>query len=420
MPIRVDCDCGRTVTVKDELAGKLVKCPDCKQPVRVPAADAEPEDAEMLDDDDRPRKRSQASRRRTDDYDDEDRPARKKKRAASRDDVDDDYDEEDDDRPRRRGGRGSWADRAGPVNGMTVTLLSIGIGVLVALGLAALPSLYSYSTSASSTNPDLQKSIDEAKKREAEDKKKLKKREPAWPGFIDTWRGIVVLIVSILIAAYAVATVILLFAAGRWLSELFVLIGSAVASGWGLLVLLWFLGYVFKGFVMSFSMTTEVPGGTVRASLTIWPSWGLWLGLLFSGAVLGVFLPLVLKRGALWGLIGLGVGGLAGLILLAADAQPWNDPLKPFKEALKEKKAPPSKLKKPWFFPEKTGVPFVSNQDHHPGQQPVAPASVFVAHARTPLRALHASAPACVRTINPPHRAHPCQTLPPRPAFCSA
>lgn len=37
MPIRVRCACGKSLTVKDELAGKAVKCPQCQQIVRVPA-----------------------------------------------------------------------------------------------------------------------------------------------------------------------------------------------------------------------------------------------------------------------------------------------------------------------------------------------------------------------------------------------
>ncbi|MBI1916329.1 MAG: hypothetical protein HYS12_16595, partial [Planctomycetes bacterium] len=37
MPIKVQCDCGRTMTVRDELAGKLARCPACKRPVRVPS-----------------------------------------------------------------------------------------------------------------------------------------------------------------------------------------------------------------------------------------------------------------------------------------------------------------------------------------------------------------------------------------------
>lgn len=40
MPIRVSCSCGKTLAVKDELAGKAVRCPACQKPVKVPAAGA--------------------------------------------------------------------------------------------------------------------------------------------------------------------------------------------------------------------------------------------------------------------------------------------------------------------------------------------------------------------------------------------
>lgn len=37
MPIRVSCQCGHTLTVPDEMAGKSGKCPKCKQLLKVPA-----------------------------------------------------------------------------------------------------------------------------------------------------------------------------------------------------------------------------------------------------------------------------------------------------------------------------------------------------------------------------------------------
>lgn len=40
MPIAIKCSCGKALSVKDELAGKAVKCPGCSQPVRVPAGGA--------------------------------------------------------------------------------------------------------------------------------------------------------------------------------------------------------------------------------------------------------------------------------------------------------------------------------------------------------------------------------------------
>ena len=43
MTIKVQCGCGKSLQVKDELAGKRVRCPACKQAVGVPPA-LEPEE----------------------------------------------------------------------------------------------------------------------------------------------------------------------------------------------------------------------------------------------------------------------------------------------------------------------------------------------------------------------------------------
>ena len=40
MPVRIQCQCGKVLSVKDEFAGKAVKCPGCGKAVRVPAAKA--------------------------------------------------------------------------------------------------------------------------------------------------------------------------------------------------------------------------------------------------------------------------------------------------------------------------------------------------------------------------------------------
>ena len=39
MPIAVDCACGRGLRIKDELAGKKVRCPECKSILAVPEQD---------------------------------------------------------------------------------------------------------------------------------------------------------------------------------------------------------------------------------------------------------------------------------------------------------------------------------------------------------------------------------------------
>jgi len=40
MPIKVACTCGAAFAAKDELAGRTVACPKCKQPLRIPAPQA--------------------------------------------------------------------------------------------------------------------------------------------------------------------------------------------------------------------------------------------------------------------------------------------------------------------------------------------------------------------------------------------
>jgi hypothetical protein len=46
MPIDLSCDCSRALRVKDELAGKRIRCPQCKSILAVPAKEDEAE--EML------------------------------------------------------------------------------------------------------------------------------------------------------------------------------------------------------------------------------------------------------------------------------------------------------------------------------------------------------------------------------------
>jgi len=42
VPITFHCTCGQSITVPDQFAGKMGRCPGCKNPVQVPAASAAP------------------------------------------------------------------------------------------------------------------------------------------------------------------------------------------------------------------------------------------------------------------------------------------------------------------------------------------------------------------------------------------
>lgn len=50
--IPIQCDCGRTLKLKDELAGKRVRCPDCSEMIKVPKAEDEDENWEDMAEDD--------------------------------------------------------------------------------------------------------------------------------------------------------------------------------------------------------------------------------------------------------------------------------------------------------------------------------------------------------------------------------
>ncbi|MBP88591.1 MAG: hypothetical protein CMJ64_18060 [Planctomycetaceae bacterium] len=50
MPIKVACQCGASFNAKDELAGKVVRCPKCKQPLKIPAPQPAPVANSALDD----------------------------------------------------------------------------------------------------------------------------------------------------------------------------------------------------------------------------------------------------------------------------------------------------------------------------------------------------------------------------------
>jgi hypothetical protein len=196
MPIRVTCPaCSATLSIRDEYAGRAVKCPKCAglippQPAAPPTvSEAEPvatlppppppapepaptsapdvsakaetdappkekaRDRGDDDEDDRPRKK----KRRDDDDDDDDRP--RKKRRDDEDDYDDDDrprrkrrdDDDDDDRPRRKRRRADDEDDDKPVvkprynagKGSNTGVLVAGGALLVCL-LALGGGIYAY------------------------------------------------------------------------------------------------------------------------------------------------------------------------------------------------------------------------------------------------------------------------------------
>jgi hypothetical protein len=98
MPIKLACDCGRALNLREEYAGKRIKCPECKSILTVPNLDAIEEAVQVVrpissppprpsnPDSERPR-----PRRRDRDDDDDDRPRKKKRKSATSDPMLRDY-----------------------------------------------------------------------------------------------------------------------------------------------------------------------------------------------------------------------------------------------------------------------------------------------------------------------------------------
>jgi hypothetical protein len=129
MPIDVQCDdCGKKLRLRDDLAGKRIKCPGCGEPLTVTAAleeiedeppprktavrsaDARPAIKRSRDDDED--ERPAPKRRRDEDDEEDERPAAKRRRDDEEDDErparrrrDDDDEDEEDDRPRKKKGK---------------------------------------------------------------------------------------------------------------------------------------------------------------------------------------------------------------------------------------------------------------------------------------------------------------------------
>ncbi|HEY7426162.1 MAG TPA: hypothetical protein VH682_18170 [Gemmataceae bacterium] len=48
MPIALSCPCGRALNIKDEFAGRKIRCPECKSVLAVPAAEKETEADDLM------------------------------------------------------------------------------------------------------------------------------------------------------------------------------------------------------------------------------------------------------------------------------------------------------------------------------------------------------------------------------------
>jgi hypothetical protein len=159
MPITFNCTCGKALRVKDELAGKRIRCPVCNATPTVPAAEPQFEVVEeeppprpvarpaakpvaraapVEDDEDEPRP-AKAKKKKADEDDEPDEDEKPKKKSAAKWKKGDDRDDEDEDRPRKkkkkrrpaRSESGNSGNRSGYlIGGVVCVLLGLGIAYL--------------------------------------------------------------------------------------------------------------------------------------------------------------------------------------------------------------------------------------------------------------------------------------------------
>jgi hypothetical protein len=116
MAIALSCSCGKDFNVKDELAGKKIKCPGCHAVIQVPAPSSGVTE------------RAPSSRAAKETIEDDDLPPAKASRKAAADEYDDDY---DDDSPAR--GIKKKKKKKGKKSAKPMLLVGLGCGALALL-----------------------------------------------------------------------------------------------------------------------------------------------------------------------------------------------------------------------------------------------------------------------------------------------
>lgn len=163
MPIQIKCDCGKMLRVKDESAGKKVRCPNCQAILTVPQpepmlVEPDPEEPMAVAVTAAPPKKSPPARNKEADDDDstavaagaptnspwskdDDEDERDRKRSRRRREDDDDVDDDDDEDEQRRSRRKRRRDKGGklrPLAGSTTSNATpnatIGGGILLMVG----------------------------------------------------------------------------------------------------------------------------------------------------------------------------------------------------------------------------------------------------------------------------------------------
>lgn len=309
MTIQVRCPnsaCGKLLAVRDDFAGKTGKCPSCGTTMPIPYPNEAPS-AAITPEVGEPPAREELEAIPV-------RGGRARQRRYEEDEEDesyDDYDEDDDRRPRRRRTREEDERRRRPVWPEVSTLVCLGLGIFCFLVLSIIP-LFSYATASGAVlGFSASKSSDSLFTGD--------------PDFIGTWQGKVLMIATLAVLVLTAVALILYLTFRPEDSDPIITITGAVAGAWGVTVLLWLLGLIWKVFNLSGEINKRLANNPLgKAEISITPGVAIWIGLIVAVGGLAAFSTLMsLRRKTLWMYVGEGVGLALGILITVLVVQPW-------------------------------------------------------------------------------------------------
>lgn len=289
MPIKVQCPnpvCSQVITVKDEYAGKRGKCPACGSAMMIPSGSGS-RPALDLGATETTSVRSTPDELRLPTTDTGEAPIEPIVQPRGR---------------KRSAGPGFLADYS---LSDLATRLALVIGLVALVFLSVVPQLPATYVSVSSGN-----------------RTDGSQAQYLFQQLIWTSGGNTMLVYSALAAVLALLSLLYLDPkAGEGADRLLAAAGS-VAGGWGVTVVFWLLGLIWKVFTIADKVNKDLKA---EAKATILPGFGLVLGLFAAVAVIAVFGYLLISRRRFFWAAGAAVlGFFFGMLLLLFSARPWD------------------------------------------------------------------------------------------------
>lgn len=298
MAIKVQCPnavCGQIITVRDEYAGKRGKCPSCGAAMMIPPAAAREAPTSRPTPTPQDRPRSGILVDVTDNIGLPPQPPADELRLppSDADDVPPDAVEP------------SPVSTSSPLAGYTMAELATRTALLV--GIVALVLL--------SFIPQVRWLYVSSKD---QDRGRVELLQRMFAGsLMGDGPGTALLTYSALLALLSIVCLLVLGKVPPEVSDSAITAVGAMAGGWGVTVLFWLLGYIWKAFAVASEVGSK--------SLTILPGFGLILGFFAALAIIAVFGYLVASRRRFFWLLGAGaLGFFFGVFLLIFNARPWD------------------------------------------------------------------------------------------------